>query len=379
MYYLAIETSCDETSLAILQPQENAKPQSYYEFVNSFEVLASIVSSQIEVHKEYGGVVPEIGARLHSEQIHVIFEELLERLYPKESLDDQLKKFANNVGTIFVTDKPGLKSALRVGVEFAKSLKFFLETKFKTRIKVQGVDHLHGHLSSCFWGGEHNLTSDALIFPHLHLIVSGGNSQILLLENSQKWSLVGATLDDAAGESLDKIGRMLGLPYPGGVWISRIAGLVDENPQNLPVGMKNDKLAYSFSGLKTSVRTFLENQTVDGFLIEKKLTQNELEILLEGKELNPKLRLIQRMCVSSQSVITSQLINKLRLAITKYNPKTLGISGGVSANPLLRKKVQSLGIATTLIPPLELTGDNAVMIALAGLTKNAQKNSFDNG
>ncbi|NJS41011.1 hypothetical protein HC766_01305 [Candidatus Gracilibacteria bacterium] len=317
-----------------------------------------------------GGVVPEVGARTHSSQIHLIFEEILEKLYPQKNLEDQLEEFSNNLKEIFVTNKPGLKSALRVGEEFAKSIKFFLWHNFSLQVQVQCIDHLHGHLSSCFFDNEQNLDNDAKIFPHLHLIVSGGNSQILFLENPKKWSILGTTLDDAAGESLDKIGRMLGLPYPGGVWISKIAGIIEDNSMNFPVGMNNSKLAYSFSGLKTSVRVFLEKVDVAGFVIEKKLNTNEIEQLIQSNGgLNPKLKLIKEVCISSQNVIVNQLVNKLNLAIDEYQPSSIGLSGGVSANPLLRQKIQSLDVSSVLIPPIDLTGDNAVMIALAGLSK----------
>jgi N6-L-threonylcarbamoyladenine synthase len=380
VYYLAIETSCDETSLAVLQSNlaDKARQENFYDYLNSFSVPSWIVSSQIEVHKQYGGVVPEIGARQHSQQIHSIFKRLLEQLYPSRDFPSSLDNFCKNLAGIFVTNNPGLKSALRVGMEFAKTIQFYADQKTGSPPFLNFVNHLDGHLHSCFFHPKNlNTFTNEKIFPHLHLLVSGGNSQILFLENPKRSRIIGSTLDDAAGECMDKIGRMLGLPYPGGVWLSKIAKNDQNNYQNLTVGMSsNDKIAYSFSGLKTAIRTRLEKIDPKIFVIENPLTKEELDTLLEPKNLNPKLELIYKTCVSVQFVVVQQLINKMKLALDKYQPKSLGLSGGVSANKLLQYKLGSLSNLPVFMPEPELTGDNATMIGLAGLVKTEHRKTY---
>ncbi len=369
MLYLSIESSCDETSLALLECSD----KSFYSdnlvtCLNSLVVKSSIVSSQIAVHAQYGGVIPEIGARLHAEQIHFIFNQMLE----KASLEIENLR---DLDTIFVTTDPGLMSALRVGIEFAKSIQFFLQKKFDKTIEINSVNHLRGHVASCFYHPKSSADDD--IYPHLHLLVSGGNSQIILLKSWNDWSVVGKTLDDAAGETLDKIARMMGIDYPGGATIAKIAGIVEENRCNLPLSMKGDSLDYSFSGLKTSVRYLIQKQSIDDLEFEKKLSFDELESLIKHQasknKLNKKLQLLLDICVSAQFVVIEQLIRKLSLGVREYLPKSLGVSGGVSANQLLRKKVQGLAIKNHInqvfIPQISLTGDNAVMIGLAGVAE----------
>ena len=211
--------------------------------------------------------------------------------------------------------------------------------------------------------------SDASIFPHLHLLVSGGNTQILWLTDPDHWTIVGRTVDDAAGECFDKIGRMVGLPYPGGVWLSQIAGTQEANLLDFPLSMKQtESLDLSYSGLKTAVRYFLQKTKVPGFRMEQALTKLELETLkLPLEEISePKLQLIKQVCVSAQTVIVEQLVRQFGRAIVHWQPKSVGLSGGVSANPLLRSKLQSLNPTNTLIANPKLTGDNAIMIGLAG-------------
>ncbi len=379
MLFIAIETSCDETSICILQGDKNFSGNSFYDYINSFEVKSSIISSQINIHKKYGGVVPEIGAREHSKQIHFVFRELVMKLEIPGDFNEKIKYLTENLQEIFVTTEPGLKSALRVGIEFAKSLRYYLEKESGKKFPINNINHLNGHLISCFFDKNHKFQKDNEIFPHLHLIVSGGNSQILVLDSASEWEIIGATLDDAAGESFDKIGRMLGLPYPGGVWISKIAGENYDNPMNFPIGMsKNKTIAYSFSGLKTSVRNYLEKPQIPGFDIEQKLTESELKLLVDSNsKLNPKLDFIKKVCISAQTVIIRQLTNKLSTAIIDRNIQSIGLSGGVSANPMLRKYIQNVDSnLPLLLPPMSLTGDNAVMIGLAGLSKYYQNHKI---
>jgi N6-L-threonylcarbamoyladenine synthase len=391
MLYLAIESSCDETSLALLSGNPK-KGVSFFEYLNSFEIVSSVVSSQIKTHAKYGGVVPEIGARLHANQIHFLFQMLLQNLGSNTPLitTDSFEKIVQepfkislyrdvlfSIDEIFVTTEPGLTSALKVGMEFAKTLQYFIEQAGGNQIKITQINHLNGHVYSSFFQKDKQnqplslLTSagDTHIFPHLHLLVSGGNSQFILMKSANDLEILGQTLDDAAGECFDKIGRMLGFPYPAGVCVARTAGIVDKNIHSLPIGMKhNQTIAVSFSGLKTAFRLRLEKL---GFEVEKPLSQVERELLVSEtiENLFPRLKFIKEFTISAQSVVVAQLINKLKIAIKDHQPHSLGVSGGVSANLLLRKRIGELGVKSVFIPSLFLTGDNAVMIGLAGIAK----------
>jgi N6-L-threonylcarbamoyladenine synthase len=394
MLVLAIETSCDETSIAILQASKQALSKlksgcslnlseidaNFKSFLVSTKVLGSVVSSQIKIHQKYGGVIPEVGARQHSKNIH----QVLDLCLSSKNLSDQDNQLDNKldilakIDIIAVTVKPGLVSALRVGVEFAKSLKFFLEAKFKKQTQLIEVNHLQGHIFSSFLDqGFNNLTNknnrQELIFPHLHLLVSGGNTQLYSLENPFEAKLLGQTLDDAAGETLDKIGRMLGLPYPGGVFVSKIAKNCQTNYFEFPVSMKNSKgLNFSFSGLKTAVRYFLQKSKIPDFGFEKPLTDKELSLLAESNSLaNPKLEFIKKVCISAQSVLVAQLVLQTKKAYKNQEFESLGLSGGVSANPLLRQELSQISSNRVFLPTPELTGDNAIMIGLAGLIEGA--------
>lgn len=390
MLVLAIETSCDETSLALLtnnllfldkqEGQFSGKSlgqlstevnevDDFLAYLNSFQVISSIISSQIQTHIKYGGVVPEIGARQHAENIHFLFLELLGKINPtdlsKNFLNSEDRKLLKKLDYIFVTVEPGLASALRVGLEFAKSLQFFIKQELGFFVEIKTVNHLDGHIASSLFNKKDKIN----LFPHLHLIVSGGNSQILLLESWKNKKIIGQTLDDAAGECLDKVGRMLGLPYPGGLNLAKIAKLNDSNYFNFPVSLNKDKsLNFSFSGLKTAVRYFVQKQQIAGLHFEKPLTELELADLLnfDQKNHNQKLEFIYKVCVSVQTVVVQQLFNKMKIASLENKPRSIGLSGGVSANLLLRKKLASLELEL-LLPDLGLTGDNAIMIALAGL------------
>lgn len=371
--YLAIESSCDETSIAILdKPKKEYSKENFLAKIEEIKVVSSVISSQIEVHKKYGGVIPEIGAREHAKNIYAIFDESLKQARISKIF------FLENLEGIFVTNEPGLFSALQVGLEFAKIVKFWVKEKTNKEVEINLVNHLHGHVSSCFF--NHHLVSSQNFFPHLHLLVSGGNTQLMLLESWSKKNMLGQTLDDAAGECLDKIGRMLGFPYPGGVWVAKIAKEVRENKLNLPIGMqKNSKsLDFSYSGLKTSVRYLIQSQKFETWVFERKLSQAELNTLLElgsktdiSQNTSDYLRFIYEVCVSAQFVVIAQLVNSIKRALKRSEvyPKSVGISGGVSANLLLRNYVHKLfsSEAEVFLPPKNLTGDNALMIGIAGI------------
>lgn len=363
MYYLGIESSCDETSIAILEGNTNLKTSTdFLSYLNSFKILANTVSSQVLIHQKYGGVVPEIGAREHAKGIHSVYNQALKQANLSH-LD-----LINNLDKIFVTTNPGLVSALRVGQEFAKTLTFFSKQQIQREVEIVDINHLDGHLASCFYNSDKIQTN---IFPHLHLLVSGGNTQLILLQDFNNKQIVGKTLDDAAGECFDKIGRMLGLKYPAGVLISKIADLNNSaNISNLPIGMSKDtSLNFSYSGLKTAVRYLIEKQKFDSWKYEQSLTDKEIEYLLDP---NPGIKIdhlefIKNICISAQYVIIKQLQNKLNLAIKEFNPTSIGLSGGVSANSALRNSIQKNTKRQVLIAPRNLTGDNGAMIALAGV------------
>ncbi len=388
MFFLAIETSCDETSLALGRFIAEPSQVSFWSKINSIEIVAALTSSQVPQHVIFGGVVPEVGARLHADNIHWLFENLLSVAAVR--LDLTPKDLLSRIVSIFVTAEVGLVSALRVGVEFAKSLSYFLEKQTGRKVSWQPVNHLEGHVFSCFYqqtlvtdsatGAVYSVNqdlvdlSDASIFPHLHLLVSGGNTQILWVTSPNHWTIVGRTMDDAAGECFDKIGRMVGLPYPGGVWLSKIAGLQEANLLDFPLSMKQtESFDLSYSGLKTAVRYFLQKSKVPGFKIEQSLTKPELETLkLPLEQISePKLGLIKQVCISVQTVIVEQLVRQFGRAVAYWQPKSIGLSGGVSANLLLREKMQNFKPKTVLIAQPKLTGDNAIMIGLAGCRLNS--------
>jgi N6-L-threonylcarbamoyladenine synthase len=368
---LAIETSCDETSLAFLEVDFSAK--NFYDKINSTQVLSSVISSQIDIHKEYGGVVPEVSARAHAEQIHFLFQRIVE----------EAKIDLSNLSYIFVTAEPGLMSALKVGIEFAKSIKFFVERKFGNSIEINKVNHLQGHVASSFFEPAKVDKKDKIpikrnhkdseIFPHLHLLVSGGNTQLRLLNSWTDFEILGQTLDDAVGETYDKIGRMLGLQYPSGAVIEKIAKLHLEqnpNPQNLPVSMlRSNDFNFSLSGLKTAARYKVRDCQITGVELEKKLSAQEIEILLDSKaSLNSKLKFVAEICISTVYAINQQTKAKLQKAIHTKKPKSMGLSGGVSASQPLRDIVKELAAGKQIfLPDLSLTGDNAIMIGLAGV------------
>jgi N6-L-threonylcarbamoyladenine synthase len=383
MYYLAIESSCDETSIAILkvaednlQSHENDQWQNFYNRLNGIEVVSSIISSQIETHKQYGGVVPEIGARLHAEQIHGLYRIVLEESAGR--LGISLGDFYKELESIFVTAEPGLMSALRVGIEFAKSLQFYIQQNFDTEVMIKPINHLQGHIASSFYSpDDHEQLPDSDIFPHLHLMISGGNTQIRVLRSWADWSIVGQTIDDAAGECFDKAARMIGIPYPGGATLSKIAGDRYDNPLGLPIAMLQSKdLNVSLSGLKTAVRYKIQKSNIPNLNLNEPLLESEIYQLKVGIdfETNPKLDFIHKICISTQFAIIEQITKKMAKAVDMYKPKSIGVSGGVSANKILLSKIQNLNSqhAKMLVfsPPIDLTGDNAVMIGLAGLANS---------
>jgi len=315
IYILGIETSCDETAAALLQV-------SNYKF----QVLRNVVSSQVKIHSKYGGIVPEVAARKHVEVIIPIIDQVIDR-----------KK--NSIDLICVTAGPGLVTSLMVGLEAAKTLSWLWQKP------LIGINHLEGHIYSN-WLSHEELFKQK-VFPAICLVVSGGHTELYLMTGHNKYQLIGRTRDDAAGEAFDKVAKILSIGYPGGPIISKLAKTGDPEKIKLPrpMIMSND-FDFSFSGLKTAVL---------------------YEVKKYKKPLNKKL--VADFCASFQKAVVDVLVAKTSKAARIYQVKTMMLSGGVSANQLLREELQKHSQKYDLkfyCPDLKYTGDNAAMIALAG-------------
>ncbi len=307
VYILAIESSCDETSMAIVK--------------NGKEVISIVINTQISTHENYGGVVPEIASRMHAENITIVLDETLKKANMK----------IEEVDAIAVTYGPGLMGSLLVGVEAAKTLSLLYNKP------LIAVNHLAGHVYA------NNLEND-MQFPLLALIISGGHTDIVYMEDDYKFKVLGGTLDDAIGEAYDKVARVLGLKYPGGPNVEKMA-LNGKPSYKLPIPMNDDTLNMSFSGLKSSIINLVHNETQS------------------NKEINK-----EDLACSFQVVATDQLVRKLELAINKTNIKNIIIAGGVSANQYIRQEVTKLAAkhnANISVPKLLYCTDNAAMIGAA--------------
>ena len=338
MRILGIESSCDESAIALLEIKSN-----------KIKILKNIISSQVNIHKKYGGIVPEVAARYHAENFFPILK--------KAKID--LRKIDN----IAVTYGPGLITSLMIGTELAKTLSYVYKKP------LIPINHIEAHIYSN-WLSHPELFNKSLtisgkkvrdkkIFPALAMVISGGHTQIFLMKDYGKYKLIGQTVDDAVGEAYDKVARILNLGYPGGPIISqRAEKYKGEDKLNFPRPMKNTKdFNMSFSGLKTAVLYKAQK--------EKKWTKNK----------------INEYCFSFQNAVTDVLTHKIIKAAEKYKVQNILLGGGVSANNELRialkNKADKLGIKT-YFPELKHTGDNAAMIAITGyFNKNkAQKNNF---
>ncbi len=313
MNILAIETSCDETSAAVVK--------------DGTEVLSSIISSQNDFHAKYGGIVPEIASRKHIEAISPVI---------KEAMDRAGLAF-KNIDVVSTTFGPGLPGSLIVGLSAAKAISFALKKP------LIGVNHLEGHIYANF------LLERKLKFPFICLIVSGGHTQLVKVREHMKFETLGRTRDDAAGEAYDKVARFLGLGYPGGPIIDKLAGTGNENAVNFKRPMLEEEYKYdfSFSGIKTAVVYF-----------SKKVEQ--------GKEKEVSKTDI---AASFQKSVVDTLVEKTVKAAEDNAIKTIAIGGGVAANSKLRADMKAAcnnkGIKC-IVPPLELCTDNAAMIGCAG-------------
>jgi len=350
MIILSLETSCDETACAILEEKNGA-----------FSVLANIVSSQIALHATWGGVVPNLAAREHLKNIMPVIDEALKKA----------KLTSKNIDLIAVTNGPGLIPALLIGVETAKTLSYLWKKP------LIGIHHIEGHIYANFIpdkicieskvnppageAGSQKSKEIKINFPILCLVVSGGHTQLVLMKKHLSYEIIGETQDDAVGEAFDKVARILGLGYPGGPAIAKVA--LKANSQklkaSLPRPMINSKdFNFSFSGLKTAV--------------------------LYSVKKNPDYKLqIANYCYEFQQAVCDVLISKTMRAAKKYNPKTIMLAGGVSANSELRRQLgeaikKDLLDITYCIPETKYSIDNAAMIAIAAsfrykLKKNTLK------
>jgi N6-L-threonylcarbamoyladenine synthase len=340
MRILAIETSCDESSVAYLEAS-----------AKGFSRVEQIVATQ-EIHQKYGGVVPEVAAREHSAMLPPILAKMSETITGK--VDGAALRDA--VDLIAVTRGPGLITSLRVGVDTARTL------AATWKKKLVGVNHIEGHVYSNWLGeaGRALWSAGAKAFPALVLVVSGGHTEVLLMTGHGKYKLLGATRDDASGEAFDKSAKLLGLGYPGGPAISRLAKEGDPKAFDFPRPMLTSaKPEFSFAGLKTSVRYFLQQHRAD----------------LD----DPKF--VRDVAASVEQAIVDVLVAKAISSARKVNAKTLLLAGGVAANAKLRA---TLGEAAAPIkglrfvePRLEYCTDNAAMIGAAAYFRGRQRRFDD--
>lgn len=309
-FILGIETSCDETAASIVK--------------NGKEIVANVVASQIDSHKRFGGVVPEIASRHHVEQVTIVLEEVM----------TQAGMSFKDLDAIAVTEGPGLVGALLIGVNAAKAL------SFAHQIPLVGVHHIAGHIYA-------NQLVDELEFPCLALVVSGGHTELVLLKEHGSFEVIGETLDDAAGEAYDKVARTMGLPYPGGPHIDRLAHEGEPTIKLPRAWLEEGSYHFSFSGLKSAVINTLHNASQ------------------KGETIAP-----ENLAASFQASVIEVLVGKTLKAAEANGVKQVVLAGGVAANKGLREALTSaftkLPDVKVIIPPLSLCTDNAAMIAAAG-------------
>lgn len=319
IYILSIETSCDETSIAIIK--------------NGHECVALTILTQMDTHAKFGGVVPEVASRMHAENITMVLEETLKKSNMK--IDD--------VDAIAVAYKPGLLGSLLVGLEFAKVLSYVYKKP------LIGVNHLVGHIYA-------NNLENELSFPLLALVVSGGHTELLIMKDDYSFELLGSTLDDAIGEAYDKVARVLGYPYPGGPNIESAASK-GVNSYEMPTPVDDNSYNFSYSGLKSFIINLVNKEKMKGNEIRK-----------------------EDLACSFQTVAVDELVRKLELGLENTNIKNVVIAGGVSANKYLREQIQNLcdkHDAKLYIPRMLYCTDNAAMIGAAAYPLFLKKEFVD--
>lgn len=311
MYILGIESSCDETSASVVEGDTRT-------------LRSDIVASQIEIHRLYGGVVPEIAGRAHIEAISRVAYRAL----------NEAGVSLSEIGAVSVTAFPGLIGALLVGVNFAKSL------AYANNIPLVAVNHIKAHVAAAY------LTDPTLEPPFLAVVVSGGHTSIFEVNGYTDFKEIGATRDDAAGEAFDKIGRVIGMPYPGGAALDKLAYEGDPDSIKFPSPALRDSLDFSFSGLKTAALNHINT------------------LKQQGKEPDAA-----NIAAAYTSVITSAIATKTEEAIKRTGYRRIVLAGGVAANSHLRRALTEVCekySAKLTVPPISLCGDNAAMVAMAG-------------
>ncbi len=322
MLVLGIDTSCDDTGVSVVE--------------DGRRVLSSVVSSQVVIHSKFGGVVPELASRRHIEEIVPVTEQALR--------DASVR--IEDIDIVAVTYGPGLVGSLLVGLCFAKALSYV-----KGKVLV-GVNHLEGHIYAGFLGDR------VPEYPFLCLIVSGGHTTLVKVLGPGNYETLGRTLDDAAGEAYDKVAKLLGLPYPGGPVIDRLAREGDPEAVDFPRGMLTKGFDFSFSGLKTAVRVYLDKNPVS----------SEAHL--------------RDICASFQAAVVDVLVTKVKRAVKRTSLRRVLLSGGVAANSALRKAMTEASLEAgfeLIVPPPEFCTDNGAMIASAGyyLYKSGRRGGLD--
>ena len=308
IYILGIESSCDETSFSIVK--------------NGTEEITTVISSQIDIHKNYGGVVPEIASRAHIKNITFVLEECLEKA----------NMTMEEIDAIAVTYGPGLIGSLLVGVEAAKTLAYLYNKP------LVPVHHISGHIYA------NNLVK-RLEFPLIALVISGGHTELIYMDKDYSFKKLGGTLDDAVGECYDKVGRVIDVEYPGGPIIDKMA-VIGKHTYDLPIPLNDDSYNFSFSGLKSAVINLVHNEKQRGNNIRK-----------------------EDLAKSFQDVVVDVLTKKTMHALKEYNVKNLILAGGVAANKGIRNKFQELCEENKInytFPSIKYATDNAAMIASSG-------------
>lgn len=385
MKILSIETSCDDTAITIFEAKgtiKNPRPKNSGGQA-SFKILANTSNSQINIHAQYGGVFPALAKREHIKNLPILLQDALE----KSKLDKKKKP----IDLIAVTYGPGLEPSLWTGIVFAKELsEKYLPTGRQVKIPIIPVNHMEGHIMSVFGKSEGSFKIPKVNFPVLSLLVSGGHTELILSKDWLNYKIIGETLDDAAGEAYDKVARMMDIPYPGGPKISKLAEeernaspdafvqvLGSRGPlpppdhsQKHTGSAKNFSFAlprpmiysknfdFSFSGLKTAV----------------------LYLIRDLKKENPNIlqdeKVKQAIALEFENAVVETLIHKTKKAIEKYKPKTLIVAGGVSCNEHLQREMKKYinKDITLLFPEKKLTGDNSIMIGIAGYLQYLKNN-----
>ena len=326
---LGIETSCDETAAGVVEDGRT--------------VLSNVIASQSELHAQYGGVFPEMASRAHVQLVHQVIDAALQQAHVA----------LRDIDAIAVTRGPGLVGSLVVGMNAAKGL------ALGTGLPLLGINHLEGHIYS-LW-----LTSAvrSIKFPVLALIVSGGHTELVLVTGHLEYQRLGGTLDDAAGEAFDKVGRLLGMPYPAGAHMERAAQRGNPGAFNFPRAWMDDSWDFSFSGLKTAVARAVKSPALAGSA---------------AKASRPKELPVDDLAASFQAAAIDVLAEKTAQAAEKFKARGILIAGGVSANRLLRSEIEDrAGKVPVYAPPQALCTDNAAMIAAAAHQRLAAGHADD--